>query len=115
MLDHEQQLNLERLAAQRGADTAFFAFADTVSARSFRGNNECHGWMGIKFQTRPGGADNQIIIHVRMLDVENGLQQEALGIVGVNLVYGACFLSTSPRSWWSRCSMASPPIASKST
>lgn len=96
MLDHEQQLNLERLAAQRGSDTAFFAFADTVSARSFRGNNECHGWMGIKFQMRPGGADNQIIVHVRMLDVENGLQQEALGIVGVNLVYGACSLSDQP-------------------
>ena len=96
MLDHEQQLNLERLAAQRGADTAFFAFADTVSARSFHGNHECHGWMGIKFQMRPGGADNQIIVHVRMLDIENGLQQEALGIVGVNLVYGACFLGTEP-------------------
>ena len=96
MLDHEQQLNLERLAAQRGADTAFFAFADTVSARSFRGNTECHGWMGIKFQMRPGGADNQIIVHMRMLDIENGLQQEALGIVGVNLVYGACFLGTEP-------------------
>ena len=96
MLDHEQQLNLERLSAQRGSDTAFFAFADTVSARSFRGNNECHGWMGIKFQVRPGGADNQIIIHVRMLDLENGLQQEALGIAGVNLVYGACFLSAEP-------------------
>jgi hypothetical protein len=96
MLNHEQHLNLERLAAQRGADTAFFAFADTVSARSFRGNNECHGWMGIKFQVRPGGADNQIIIHVRMLDIENGLQSEALGIVGVNLVYGACYLSTEP-------------------
>src|SRR4051812_27391875 len=74
MLDHEQQLNLERLSAQRGADTAFFAFADTVSARNFRGNNECHGWMGIKFQARPGGDNNQIVIHVRMLDVENGLQ-----------------------------------------
>jgi hypothetical protein len=96
MLDHEQQLNLERLAGQRGTDTAFFAFADTVSARSFRGNTECHGWMGIKFQVRPGGGDNQIIVHVRMLDVENGLQQEALGIVGVNLVYGACFLSDQP-------------------
>jgi hypothetical protein len=96
MLDHEQQLNLERLSAQRGADTAFFAFADTVSARSYRGNHECHGWMGIKFQTRPGGANNQIIIHVRMLDIENGLQQEALGIVGVNLVYGACLLSDEP-------------------
>jgi hypothetical protein len=96
MLDHEQQLNLERLAGQRGTDTAFFAFADTVSARSFRGNTECHGWMGIKFQVRPGGGDNQIIVHVRMLDVENALQQEALGIVGVNLVYGACFLSDQP-------------------
>jgi hypothetical protein len=96
MLDHEQQLNLERLAAQRGTDTAFFAFADTVSARSYRGNHECHGWMGIKFQTQPGGGSNQIIIHVRMLDIENGLQQEALGIVGVNLVYGACFLSDQP-------------------
>jgi hypothetical protein len=96
MLDHEQQLNLERLSAQRGADTAFFSFADTVSARSFRGNTECHGWMGIKFQARPGGGDNQIIVHVRMLDVENGLQQEALGIVGVNLVYGACFLNDQP-------------------
>src|SRR3954447_15258013 len=50
MLDHEQALNLERLASQRGGNTAFFAFADTVSARSFRGNTECHGWMGIKFQ-----------------------------------------------------------------
>jgi hypothetical protein len=55
MLDYEQRLNLERLGARRGDRTAFFAFADTVSARSFRGNNECHGLMGIKFQTVPGG------------------------------------------------------------
>jgi hypothetical protein len=96
MLDHEQQLNLERLSAQRGADTAFFTFADTVSARSYRGNHECHGWMGIKFQSRPGGDNSQIVIHVRMLDIENALQQEALGIVGVNLVYGACFLGAEP-------------------
>ncbi len=52
--------------------------------------------MGIKFQTRPGGESHQITIHVRMLDLENGLQQEALGIVGVNLVYGAAFLSDTP-------------------
>jgi hypothetical protein len=96
MLEYEQRLNLERLGAQRGDRTAFFAFADTVSARSFRDNNECHGWMGIKFQTVPGGESQQIVIHVRMLDVENAAQQEALGIVGVNLVYGACFLSGNP-------------------
>lgn len=96
MLDHEQTLNLERLSAERGSSTAFFAFADTVSARNFKGTNECHGWMGITFQARPGEPNSQIIIHVRMLDLENALQQEALGIVGVNLVYGACFLHEQP-------------------
>jgi len=96
MLDYEQRLNVERLGTLRGDDTTFFAFADTVSARSFRGNNECHGWMGIKFQIGPYSDDNQIVIHVRMLDVENGLQQEALGIVGVNLIYGARFLHGEP-------------------
>jgi hypothetical protein len=96
MLQYEQRLNLDRLGARRGTSTAFFAFADTVSARSFRGNNECHGWMGIKFQTRPGGANQQIVIHVRMLDLENAAQQEALGIVGVNLIHGACFLHGEP-------------------
>jgi len=89
MLDHEQGLNLERLSAERGSSTAFFAFADTVSARNYRGTNECHGWMGITFQARPGEPNSQIIIHVRMLDIENALQQEALGIMGVNLVHGA--------------------------
>jgi hypothetical protein len=89
MLDHEQQLNLERLRDARGDTTAFFSFADTVSAKSFKGNNECHGWMGVRFQAHPRDQDSQIIIHVRMLDTENALQQEALGIVGVNLLYGA--------------------------
>src|SRR5579863_8916677 len=92
MLDHEHGLNLERLRATRGDTTAFFAFADTVAARNFQGTNECHGWMGVKFQAHPRDQDSQIIIHVRMLDHENSLQQEALGIVGVNLLYGAFFL-----------------------
>jgi hypothetical protein len=89
-------LNLERLAATRSGNTAFFAFADTVSARSYRGNSECHGWMGVRFQAQPHDRDSQIVIHVRMLDNENALQQEALGIVGVNLLYGAFFHSDSP-------------------
>ncbi len=96
MLDYEHELNLGRLRDARGDTTAFFAFADTVSARNFKGTNECHGWMGIKFQAYPRDADSQIIIHVRMLDVEASLQQEALGIVGVNLVYGAVALSHEP-------------------
>ena len=96
MLEHEHRLNLERLAQTRGTTTAFFAFADTVSARGYRGTNECHGWMGVRFQSRPHDQDSQIVIHVRMLDVENALQQEALGIVGVNLLYGAFYLDEDP-------------------
>ena len=96
MLDHEHTLNIDRLAATRGATTAFFAFADTVSARNFQGTNECHGWMGVKFQSHPRDQDSQIILHVRMLDGTNALQQEALGIVGVNLVHGAFFLFHEP-------------------
>jgi len=96
MLDHEHGLNLERLRPSRGDSTAFFAFADTVSARNFQGTNECHGWMGVKYQAHPRDQDSQIILHVRMLDHENSLQQEALGIVGVNLLYAAFFYHHKP-------------------
>ncbi len=96
MLDHEHSLNIERLRASRGDSTAFFAFADTVAALNFEGTNECHGWMGVKFQAHPRDQDSQIVIHVRMLDRENGLQQEVLGIVGVNLLFGAFFLHHKP-------------------
>jgi hypothetical protein len=96
MLDHEYQLNVDRLGDARGDSTAFFAFADTVAARSFRGTNECHGWMGVKFQSHPRDAASQVIMHVRLLDTEASLQQEALGIVGVNLLYAAFFLHHDP-------------------
>ncbi len=96
MLDREHSLNLERLRDSRGDSTAFFVFADTVSARNFKGTNDCHGWMGVRFQSHPRDQDSQIIIHVRMLDTENALQQEALGIIGVNLLYGAFFLNHEP-------------------
>src|SRR6202790_1186435 len=96
MLDYEHGLNLERLRMSRGDSTAFFAFANTVAARNYLGTNECHGWMGVKFQAHPRDENSQIIIHVRMLDHENDLQQETLGIVGVNLLYGAFFLHHRP-------------------
>jgi hypothetical protein len=97
MLNYEHALNLERLTAARGDTTAFFTFANTVAARNYQGTNECHGWMGVKYQTQPRDDDSQIIIHVRMLDPAGDLQQEALGIVGVNLLYGAFFLHHKPQ------------------
>jgi hypothetical protein len=96
MLDKEFQLNVDRLGDERGDTTTFFAFADTVVARSYGGNNECHGWMGVKFQAQPHDEPSQIVMHVRMLDLEASLQQEALGIVGVNLLYGAFFEHHEP-------------------
>jgi hypothetical protein len=96
MLDREFELNVERLGDERGDDTAFFAFADTVVARSYRGGNECHGWMGVKFQSHPADEASQIVLHVRMLDPEAAMQQEALGIVGVNLLHAAFFQHHEP-------------------
>jgi hypothetical protein len=96
MLDREFDLDVERLGQERGDNTSFFAFADTVVARSYRGGHEFHGWMGIKFQSRAHDEPSQIVMHVRMLDAEASLQQEALGIVGVNLCYGAFFLNHVP-------------------
>lgn len=96
MLEKEYWLNVERLAGERGANTRFFSFADTVSARNFHGTNDCHAWMGIRFQAKPGDQFSQIIVHIRMLDKSNALQADAIGMVGVNLMYGAAFLSHEP-------------------
>src|SRR5216110_442014 len=91
MLDHEYNLLVEQLDTKLGAEKAFFVFADTVAARSFKQHNESHGWLGVRFQAQPRGEPSQIIIHVRMLDESNVDQQEALGIIGVNLLFGAFY------------------------
>ncbi len=89
MLDKEYRLLCERLGDALESHTRFFAFADTVAARNFTGTNDCHGWIGLRFQTVPGGESNDVILHVNMLDRTNLLQQEALGILGINLIYAA--------------------------
>lgn len=91
MLDHEYKLLVERLDAKLGGERTFFVFADTVAARSFKQHNESHGWLGVRFQAETRGEPSQIIVHVRMLDDSNVDQQEALGVVGVNLLYGAFY------------------------
>jgi len=90
MLDREYELLQERLAAQRGATTTFFAFSDTVSALNYHKTNEGHGWMGVRFQLKPNGPHNDVVIHVKLLDNDTNLQQQAVGVLGVNLIY-ACF------------------------
>lgn len=90
MLDREYSLLIERLAAQRGARSTFFAFADTISALNYHKTNVGRGWMGVRFQLVPGGHYNDVVLHVKPLDGDNNLQQQAVGILGVNLIY-ACF------------------------
>ena len=99
MLDHEYNLLIERLSAKKGSASTFFAFADTVAARGYKSNQETHGWMGLRFQTKPLGEVHEIILHLRLLDIENIDQQEALGSVGVNLIYGAFFLRKNPTAF----------------
>ena len=98
MLTHEYNLLIERLDEKVGNSRTFFAYADTVAARSFRRHAESQGWMGIRFQKQPRTEPNEIIIHVRMLDARNIQQQEAIGIVGVNLIHGAYFLTENPEA-----------------
>src|SRR6266404_5689593 len=97
MLDYEYKLLLERLDAARGEKTNFFVFANTVAARSFTHRDDSNGWLGIKFQAEPRAEASQVLIHVRLLDEENVREQEALGVIGVNLIFGALFQHENPR------------------
>ena len=89
MLDREWTQLLNQLGTSRGSQTRFFSFVDTVSARNYAGTNEPHGWLGLRFQQRLGGEPNDILLHVNLRDPTNVLQQEAVGILGVNLIYAA--------------------------
>jgi hypothetical protein len=108
MLDHEYDLLIERLDEKFGAEKTFFVFADTIAARSFKERNESHGWLGVRFQSQPRGQPSQIIIHVRLLDETNVNQQEALGIIGLNLLHGA-FYSRQPEKLISSLQENLPP------
>jgi len=89
MLNYEYDLLYERLSGERGDRSRFFSFCNTVRARGYKDNGECHGWLGIRYQARPEGRSGTILLHTRLLDHENVDQMEALGILGLNLVWAA--------------------------
>jgi len=91
MLGYEYDLLMQRLSQKRGDTTSFFVFANTVTARSFARREDGHGWIGIRFQHRPLADPSDILLHVRLRDTENVREQETLGVLGVNLTYGAFF------------------------
>jgi len=98
MLDLEYRLVLERLDDSRGEKSTFFAFANTVAARSFTYKTDGHGWLGILFQHEPRAEPSRIDIHVSLHGKQHVQDQETLGVLGVNLIYGAMCLHHHPEA-----------------
>ncbi len=99
MLTYEYDLLEERLAATRGNETTFFSFCNTVRARGYKDSGECYGWLGVRFQLNPNEKPCDIVLHLRLLDETNQDQMDALGKVGVNLIYAAFFYRDSLHSF----------------
>jgi hypothetical protein len=91
MLDSEWNQLTQQLSKSRGSNTRFFSFVDTISARNYAGTNEPHGWVALRFQLQPGGQPNEIVFHINMQDPSNALEQEAIGILGVNLIHAVFY------------------------
>jgi hypothetical protein len=91
MLDKEWTQLVTQLNKTRGMETRLFSFVDTVSARNFAGTNDPHGWIGLRFQLQHNGPPNDVLLHINMRDPSNVLEQEAIGILGVNLIYAAFY------------------------
>jgi len=97
MIDYEFDLLNQRLFGEKYQNKTFFAFANTVTTLNYNKTNDPHGWIGIKFQLHPEAEANQILFHVRLLDSDATLQQNVLGVLGVNLVYAAFYFNTDPK------------------
>jgi hypothetical protein len=100
MLDNEWTQIVNQLNKSRGSAARFFSFVDTISARNYAGTNEAHGWVGLRFQLQPGGQPNDIVLHINMRDPSNPLQQEAVGILGVNLIYAVFYQLQTKESFF---------------
>lgn len=97
MLTHEINLVEERLSREKHPDKLFFSYANTVATIDFAKQNKGHGWVGIVYQLEPNEAYNEITLHIRFKENDAKLQQETLGILGVNLIYGAFYKYNDPK------------------
>ena len=97
MTKQEFDLVIDRVSQSRPKSSKYFSYAATVAAKSFNRNNECHAWCGVRLQLFPGAEPTEITIHVRMHDATAESQQEALGILGVNLIYAAFYYYEEPK------------------
>jgi hypothetical protein len=100
MLESEWAQLINQLKRSRGSNARFFSFVDTISARNYAGTNEPHGWVGLRFQLQPGGQPNDMLLHINLRDPSNPLEQEAVGILGVNLIYAAFYQLKTKESFF---------------
>jgi hypothetical protein len=100
MLENEWVQLLTQLGRTRGSQTRFFSFVDTVSTSNYARTNDPHGWIGLRFQGQPGGPPNDVLLHINMRNPSNVLQQEAIGILGVNLIYAAFYQLETKESFF---------------
>ena len=99
MLNHEYQLLHERISLESSPNKCFFAFANTVATINFAKTFKGHGWLGVRYQTRPDREANEVIVHVRLHEDNPKYQQETIGAMGVNLIYAAYNLYEEPKSF----------------
>jgi hypothetical protein len=97
MLEKEFSLILERVGKSRSKTSRYFSYAATVAAKSYKVENECHAWCGIRAQMYPGAEPSDIVVHMRMRDNNAERQQQALGVFGVNLIYAAYYYFESAK------------------
>ncbi|MBE9489928.1 MAG: TonB-dependent receptor, partial [Bacteroidetes bacterium] len=97
MLSHEIDLMEDRLSRDKHPNKIFFTYANTVTTIDFAKKFKGHGWVGIKFQLDSLEDYNEIVLHVRFKQSDSKLQQETLGMLGVNLIYGAFYLNDKPK------------------
>ncbi len=97
MLGHEIDLIEERLSRKKHPEKLFFSYANTVATINFTKKFKGHGWVGIRFQLDPLEDYNEIVLHLRFKETDARLQQETLGVLGVNLIYGAYYMNDNPK------------------
>jgi hypothetical protein len=97
MMEQEFDLVVDRVGDIRSKSSRYFTYAATVAAKSFNRKNECHAWCGIRVQMYPGAKPSNITVHVRMFDDNAEAQQQALGVLGVNLIYAAYYYFENPK------------------
>lgn len=97
MMEKEFAQVVERVTDSRPKNSRFFAYAATVAAKRWGSDNECHAWCGVRMQMYPGAEPSDIVVHVRLRDEKAEQQQEALGILGVNIIYAAYYYYDSPK------------------